>query len=295
MLLIIEGCDAAGKTTLKDKLVSRYGFVESVPKSLPTEKTDQTMCGENATAINLCLNDGEDVVMDRSWLSEAIYSPLLRKMDGRFSKTQIRMLERMAYTVGVVIVLCDPGWPEVLKNWQERGDEHITSEVMLRRIYEEYRNLYKNTGIPIITYNYTREQNLLEFLTRVRKVMVQKTFHPEVFGCANDANTLVVCSPPARRGDVPFISWRDDSMPAKITRAFERAGLSEYELAWTYTSDHELRHIVVAGRYDNVVYIGSDLTLSVESALNGLDVDIWYAPVPSKEMSYKTYLPQESA
>jgi thymidylate kinase len=293
MLLLIEGCDAAGKTTLKNELVSNYGFIESVPKSLPTDKTDLTMCAENAYAINLCIENDEDVVMDRSWLSEAIYSPLLRKMDGRFSVAQTRMLERMAYTAGVVIVLCDPGWNTVRDNWYHRGDEHITTELMLRTLYQRYQTLHHDTQIPVVTYNYMRNSMVSELMNRVRKVANKAPTLKGLFGSQENSNLLVVCRPPNRVGDVPLISWRHDSMPAKITRAFSRAKLDESELTWTYATGHELRNIVVSGKFGNVAYIGPDLTLEVESALNGLDVDTWFLPLPGWETSYKSFLPPE--
>lgn len=288
MLVIIEGCDAAGKTTLKNELVSRYNFIESVPKSLPTDKTDIIMCAENATAINLALENGDHVVMDRSWLSEAIYSPLLRNMDGRFKPYQLRMLERMAMTAGAVIVHCDPGWNEVKQNWQVRGDAHITEEHVLWSLYRDYKRLPTTTNLPVYAYNYTQHPVLGAWFEQLKT----RIFLPpnEVFGSAS-ASILVVCSRPPRDGDIPFISWRLDSMPAKITRAFDRAGVPEHQLAWTYAQGPELREVICSGGYSDVCYIGSALTIDVEKACDRLDVDTWFLPLPSGEISYRAHLP----
>jgi hypothetical protein len=289
MLVIIEGCDAAGKTTLKNELISRYNFIESVPKSLPTNKTDHTMCAENATAINLALEQGNHVVMDRSWLSEAIYSPILRGIDGRFKPFQLRMLERMAMTAGAVIVHCDPGWPEVRKNWLERGDEHITSIEMLWSIYNEYRRMASTTDLPVYNYNYLQHKSLSSWFDKLSAKCIAPA--DRVYG-SSCASVLVVCAQPPREGDLPFISWRSDSMPAKITRAFDRAGVPEHQLAWTYAKSERLRRIVHDGQYTEVCYIGSDLTLDVELSCDKLAVDTWFLPLPSGEISYRNNLPR---
>lgn len=292
MILILEGCDASGKSTLKSVIKPRYNFVENVPHGLPTDKTALTMCIENANAINLANFSGENVLLDRGWMSEEIYSPILRRRPSRFAEWQTRMLERMAMTTGAIVVLCDPGWDTVKGNWQKRGDAHIRDPGTLHNIYDDYHDIDLMTSLPIVVYDYNDHNGHDNIAILMEQVFDRAAGYPGISGVFGNAyaDTLVVVSE-SPKGGAPMISWSQDSLPAKITRAFMRAHVSERELAWTCHKGHELRKILEVGRYSTVAYIGNSLGLDVQAQCAGLDSNPVFIPLPDREVSFEKFLP----
>jgi thymidylate kinase len=286
MIVILEGPDGAGKTTLKKALMKHFNFVELIPKSLPTHKSTETMCGENATAINAAIYNEEDVILDRGWMSEDIYSKVLRSAPSRFTIGHKAMFERMALTAGVVVVLCNPGTKTVVDNISERGDEFIREATLLTRIIEEYKSFEDLTSLRIVHYNY-RIHDLESILEAVWDEQHGGHTGKSLFGNGY-AETLIVTkldeSKPA--GYVPMISWDRNSNAHKLTEALASIQLYESDLAWTNTEGSALRNLVVGNNFTRVAYVGTEIALDVESALDGLQIDVRFIPVDGKNIAY---------
>jgi len=286
MIVILEGPDGSGKSTLKEALIKHYNFIEPIPKTLPTHKTTETMCGENATALNLAIYNGENVVLDRGWMSEDIYSKVFRRGPSRFSKTHKAMFERLALTAGVVVVLCDPGASTIIRNLSERGDEHIRDIETINSIINEYKHFDSLTSLPVIRYNY-RTMELDAILEAVWDKQDGGHTGKSLFGNGY-ANTLIVTkfdkSKPV--GYVPMVSWAENSEAYILTTKLIDIGLQEVDLAWTTAQGSALRNLVVGNNFDRVAYIGAELSLGVEEALDRLPVDVRYIPTNGLSLAH---------
>lgn len=278
MIVILEGPDGAGKSTLKNELTKRFNFIEPIPKSLPTHKTTEVMCGENAAALNLAIYNGDNVVLDRGWMSEDIYSKVLRQAPSRFSRAHKAMFERLALTAGVVVILCDPGSSHVLQNITERGDEHIRDATVLCSIINEYDNFEKLTSLPILHYNY-RVHKLNHILDEIWDRQEGGHTGKSLFGNGY-GNILIVTKLDTSKpvGYVPMIAWDPGALAYRLTDALAEAGFMESDLAWTTAQGSALRNLVVGNGFRKVAYVSAELSLGVESALDGLKVDVRYIP-----------------
>jgi hypothetical protein len=288
MILILEGPDGAGKSTLKKQLQARFDFVESVPKSLPTHKSIQTMCAENATAINLSLYSDCDVIFDRGWMSEAIYSPILRRTPGRFTKVHERMFERMALSTGVTVVYCNPGREKIISNLSTRGDEFIRELSVLEQIINSYKKFEYLTGLNVVEYNYT--QDSFDWLCEAIWDEKQGGHTGRTIFGNGYADTLIVSLPSQVTGSVPMISWNEDSIAWRLTESLEAFGLDESDLAWTTSTGPQLRNLVVSNHYKRVAYISAELALDVERSLDGLNLDVRYIPLSASVVNIGNYL-----
>ena len=74
MIIIIEGPDGSGKTTLAEKL-SRQTKYPIIHRSQPkTDEEKKTMMGEYLQTIR----SGKNMIFDRCWYSEMAYGPVMR-------------------------------------------------------------------------------------------------------------------------------------------------------------------------------------------------------------------------
>jgi thymidylate kinase len=101
-LIILDGCDGAGKTTLAAALAARYGHV-AVHAGLTPEGTDLL------AKYRTVLARPGPLVLDRSFISELVYGPL----DRGYSRLTFRQAACLAATAakrgGILVhVTCQP-------------------------------------------------------------------------------------------------------------------------------------------------------------------------------------------
>jgi len=150
---IFEGCDGSGKTTAAKRFAEATGarYVHLGP--LP--RVNHGLARMYAEAMLPALLGYQDVVMDRSWLSEPIYGAAFREGKDRIHFADYRMLERLALRCGAVVVLCDPGYEVVRSNYEARkGIELLKNASQLLQVYQTYTTL--TTDLVVLPYDYTR-------------------------------------------------------------------------------------------------------------------------------------------
>ena len=148
MIIVLEGADGTGKTTLARAIVKCTGarYVHnSVPK--PANRPLDYWMGN-------ILPDDRPIVIDRLHWSEDVYGALFR--DGSaLTDLDRRWLEDWLTLRGAVIVLCCPPLETVLENVQRTADEVYHDQV--RAVYHEF-NMPWNTQLPVVNFDYTCEQ-----------------------------------------------------------------------------------------------------------------------------------------
>ncbi len=159
IVVIIEGVDCSGKTTLIEHLrkVIRGLFwkVTDIPKigiDADREKIKKYYWAmlaimEHYSTINW--------IIDRFFPSELVYSKVKRQYEAS-DDLEFGDIERELKTRKHLVVYCDPGLETVVERLGTRGDDYIVSGE-LKELYERYDDMYEkltlnkmrvNTNLP---------------------------------------------------------------------------------------------------------------------------------------------------
>ena len=162
-LIILEGPDGGGKTTLAAKL-SRDLNALSFSNGPYPEMSRSTLFRTYVSMITPAITGHEPVVLDRCWISEPIYAEIIRGERPRLSFVDIDILESLSEIAEVEVILCLPSFETVKRGFADR--EQYPSSNHLARIYEAYETKVL-TSLPIKYYDWTKNLSVLHLpLTR---------------------------------------------------------------------------------------------------------------------------------
>lgn len=149
MIIIVEGCDGAGKSTFVDQLATQ------VYKKMPAERVRIEHKGPMTTdAINEYEGPLEDyypggsdtVLCDRWHIGEFIYGPMLRG-ECKVSNAERLHIEKFLAARGAVLVLMAAPTDMLIDRVGARGDE-LVATTQLREIASAYHREIYRTAIP---------------------------------------------------------------------------------------------------------------------------------------------------
>jgi len=167
-LIIFEGCDGSGKSTLIEKLTS------VVPNNYLVNHNGVYESREIAFATyNAQLNTHSDsqLLLDRSYISELIYGSIIRGEDNSKIKKEVSKLEdRIKLYFKPLIVFCNPPLETVLNVWEGRTvEEYVKRKEKITQIYNEYQLIDKYTSLPIVEFDYTNVES--SYLALIRELI----------------------------------------------------------------------------------------------------------------------------
>ena len=148
MIIIIEGPDGSGKTTLANQLSKQTGY-KIIHRTQPkTEEDKAIMMVEYLDAIW----SKENMIFDRCWYSEMVYGPVMRDASV-ISYAQMYDLERRLMEVGAMIIYCTDAKQVLWARCQERGEDYIVDRTTFDSICDGFDALFTLPHlIPIMTY-----------------------------------------------------------------------------------------------------------------------------------------------
>lgn len=140
MPIIIEGPDAAGKSTLAKSLADRLDMnilkMTADGGQLMPEYLQRLAC------------DG--VIIDRCWVSEQIYSDLFGR-EPRIDDDDAEALTKFCGRAGIPIIVLLPQLHVVVSRLDERGDEYAdVVRPNITEIYKRYREWAEGHGNAIV-------------------------------------------------------------------------------------------------------------------------------------------------
>ena len=150
MIIIIEGPDGSGKTTLANTLSKQTGY-PVIHRSQPkTEEEKAEMLQGYIDTIKA----GRNAIFDRCWYSEMVYGPVMRDASV-ITYPAMYELERMLAKRGALIIHCKDD-PDIL--WHRatrRGEDYIKDYGIHVDICKSFDALFSVPHlIPVVTYGY---------------------------------------------------------------------------------------------------------------------------------------------
>lgn len=239
MLVIIEGPDGSGKTTLASRLADH---LDAEVHHHGPYRGEKEVAHHYWRSIDAARLEGQKIVMDRSWISEPIYGKHVRSGLNRVSLDARRALERGALSAGGVVVRMAASFDFCSRNWADRTGrvEYVRSANQFRRIWADYRDL--EPGLPVVAVDPEEDHPAGFVADRVLEVSLPNLGPGS--GCFRRGCVLVVTGPV-----VPLASGR----PHEIV-AFEELQVPEMDMYWVQAGAStgflevlEPRHVVAVG------------------------------------------------
>jgi len=242
MLIILEGPDGGGKSTLAEKLRlhlrHKQGIQHMVKHGPYTGVDAEHLCRIYFRSMSPALSFDDTVVMDRSWLSEPIYGDAYRNGVSRVDMPRRRMLERTALSRGAVVVLCQPDF-DVCADAFSKRPEYLDTVDQLRDVYQAYETLDLQTHLPVIHYDYIHD-DVEELFLKIAAASIQN--HASGGGAFRCGNILMLCDKGPQTNVkssavvVPFVNFLDNDGPSRmLAQALEQEGITERMLYWINT------------------------------------------------------------
>lgn len=239
-LIIVEGPDGAGKSTLIAELTRRFrdeGCKVHVSRNGPylgEKKIAHRYRGQIYRALYGYVNTV--VIVDRAWHSEPIYAAATGRGAPRVSVPERRTLERLALRADAVLILCRPPYTICREAWAARkGEEYLTRDTMLRKVYDAYGAAAPHHQQPLIqlTYDYTKDSMDHVFLKLVSVPRSPRASTTPGLGAWREGKSIALIGHEmsvSRSRDLPFTGSSGSS--PWLADQLEGAKVSEADLYW---------------------------------------------------------------
>lgn len=228
MIIILEGPDGAGKTTLAKQLCARYG-VRYEHEGPPPNASARDVLRHYGLKLDEARRRNDHVVFDRLWVGERIYGPILR--GANLLENTGPILRRLTLAVGARHVLCLPPFKVAREAFLADPGPLYQDPTKYDEVYQAYDATKRMFDLWTYSpYDWTAQhalRNLFEHLDKPRP-----SLQPGYTG-SPWAHYLIVGdrgSDPTNPVDVPWFGTTGSG--PYVTEALHRAGFDEAELAF---------------------------------------------------------------
>lgn len=169
-ILILEGPDGGGKTTLASDL-AEIGYAvrhTGPPKAGEVPYLSYTGALASAFMFNKAGIDPRPFVFDRLHLGERVYGPVVRDRD-TLGPVLHRQIDRILLGIGGLVVYCATEYEVMEKTWRERasqGKELITDTSRYTALFNRYEELIANSPVTV-RYNYLDPEQQVDFVQSI--------------------------------------------------------------------------------------------------------------------------------
>lgn len=149
MIILLEGPEAAGKSTLAKLLEEQTGYPVVHMDKPKTDEEKQNMYMDYMNKIQSV----DNVIFDRCWYSEMVYGPIMRDKS-YISHSQMCNLESALVRKGAMIIHCTDNVALLWERCNERGEDYVTDAKTLVKITQGFEDLLHghHHSIPVVRY-----------------------------------------------------------------------------------------------------------------------------------------------
>lgn len=168
-IIIVEGCDLAGKTTMIDLISKRYqGIV--IKNTIRPKDGSEVERARIKFVYNKILSFIADApfdtfILDRFYPSELVYSKVKRNYEAFADADYVSLEERIKSIVkpeNAFVILCSPPIKTILDRLKDRGDDYINKNDV-EGILARYREYAGGTRLNVLEIDTRRpKEELLE-------------------------------------------------------------------------------------------------------------------------------------
>lgn len=148
MIVVLEGPDGSGKTTLGKKLSEALGYPMTHFSYPKTHEEQAELFG----TYWKFLEEHDNAIVDRMWYSTMVYGPIMR--DTSEISMRQSMLMEATFHDKLVVIYCTGDADTLWERCKERGEDYIPTRDVFDAIYEAYNFIMYMTEhlIPIHTW-----------------------------------------------------------------------------------------------------------------------------------------------
>ena len=148
MIIILEGIDGSGKTTLAQQISHQTGY-PIIHKTQPKDEAEKKlMIGEYLQVIRT----NKNAIFDRCWYSEMAYGPVMRDTSV-ITFPQMYELERLAAKSGAMIIHCTGSEAALWQRCQKRGEDYVVCRDDFKAIHKNFNDIFLVPHyIPVVRY-----------------------------------------------------------------------------------------------------------------------------------------------
>jgi GTPase SAR1 family protein len=160
-MIIVEGPDGAGKTTLVEKILEMWPVRTALGERGTTDRNKlYTVTVEDTyRALRQAVNGRREApafVWDRLFFSDMVYAPMMKR-ECAFNMAQQAFIIRLLEAMGCPIILCLPPFEVIQENAQVHEQMKGVNE-NLNTIVSNYRVQYFTMPNQTIIYDYTGQE-----------------------------------------------------------------------------------------------------------------------------------------
>lgn len=232
-MIILEGPDCAGKTTLAEAVLRDYWGISR--HQGPFHGSEPVM----NQVVDAVLRGGSAVrVFDRLYHGERVYGPIYRGED-RLGAAHQRMLDRFMLTRDAVLVKCIAPWSVMKDLWLKRADdERFASDGVDKyvKVWTEYGHL--TTFLPTINWDFTKDnpRELIGRIHEAKRGYNAQAIQTGVGSWRPGISTLIVGEAPGKwlmdKYKVPLTFIAPNGNGPWFAEKLKRWGIDERELFW---------------------------------------------------------------
>lgn len=220
-IIILEGPDGGGKTTLARQLCERYGAAYHHEGPPPLNVPPLLWYGRVLESVR-----GQNVVLDRLALGERVYGPVARNSD-RLGEDGWRVFNRLIMAVGAWQVLCLPPYQAAFMAWSSGRDEFLKTREKFDKTYDAYIQF---RGTQDVEYDYTQRGAFERLVSHIDKHSSRGELAPRMVGSPVARVMLVGDRTPKTTLDLPFFDTRGPSR--YLLRGLDAANIRENDICF---------------------------------------------------------------